>query len=76
MLCVGHLAEQIEEFAGNGSAFELQLILWEECSYWGWWSFAQSIASAWEDFFVLYGDSWLKSITEVLRAFKVAICLP
>ena len=75
VLCVGHLAEQIEEFAGDGSAFELQVqYSREEMQLLGTGgALHKALPLLGEEFFVLYGDSWLEvNYHAVLRAFKVS----
>ncbi len=75
VLCVGHLAEQIEEFAGDGSAFELQVqYSREEMQLLGTGgALRKALPLLGEEFFVLYGDSWLEvNYLEVLSAFKTA----
>ena len=73
VLCVGHMAEQIEEFAGDGSAFGLRIAYSEEegrlLGTGG--ALRKALPLLGEEFFVLYGDSWLKiDYTAVLKAFK------
>ncbi len=73
VLCVGHLAEQIEEFAGDGSAFGLQVTYSEEegplLGTGG--ALRKALPLLGEAFFVLYGDSWLEiDYPAVLKAFK------
>ena len=73
VLCVGHLAEQIEEFAGDGSTFGLQVAYSkEEGSLLGTGgALRKALPLLGEEFFVLYGDSWLEiDYTAVLKAFK------
>ena len=73
VLCVGHLAEQIEEFAGDGSAFGLQVTYSKEegplLGTGG--ALRKALPLLGEAFFVLYGDSWLEiDYPAVLKAFK------
>ena len=73
VLCVGHLAEQIEEFAGDGSTFGLQVAYSkEEGSLLGTGgALRKALPLLGEEFFVLYGDSWLEiDYPAVLKAFK------
>ncbi|MFL2774233.1 MAG: nucleotidyltransferase family protein [bacterium] len=73
VLCVGHLAEQIEEFAGDGSTFGLQVAYSkEEGSLLGTGgALRKALPLLGEEFFVLYGDSWLEiDYSAVLKAFK------
>ncbi|MEK9702458.1 MAG: nucleotidyltransferase family protein [Deltaproteobacteria bacterium] len=73
VLCVGHLAEQIEEFAGDGSAFGLQVTYSKEegplLGTGG--ALRKALPLLGEAFFVLYGDSWLEiDYPAVLKVFK------
>ena len=73
VLCVGHLAEQIVEFAGDGSAFGLQVTYSKEegplLGTGG--ALRKALPLLGEAFFVLYGDSWLEiDYPVVLKAFK------
>ena len=73
VLCVGHLAEQIVEFAGDGSAFGLQITYSKEegplLGTGG--ALRKALPLLGEAFFVLYGDSWLEvDYSAVLKAFK------
>ena len=73
VLCVGHLAEQIVEFAGDGSAFGLQITYSKEegplLGTGG--ALRKALPLLGEAFFVLYGDSWLEiDYPVVLKAFK------
>ena len=73
VLCVGHLAKQIEEFAGDGSTFGLQVAYSkEEGSLLGTGgALRKALPLLGEEFFVLYGDSWLEiDYTAVYQAFK------
>ena len=75
VLCVGHLAEQIEEFAGDGSAFELQVQYSREAMplLGTGGALRKALPLLGEEFLVLYGDSWLEvNYLEVLKAFKAS----
>jgi len=75
VLCVGHLAEQIEEFAGDGSAFELRVQYSREAMplLGTGGALRKALPLLGEEFFVLYGDSWLEvNYLEVLKAFKAS----
>ncbi len=61
VLCVGHLGEQIREFAGDGSGFGMEV----EYSFDGpvlrgtGGAIHQALPRLGENFFVIYGDSYL-----------------
>lgn len=74
-LCVGHLAEQIEQFAGDGSAFGLRIEYSRETDrlLGTGGALRKALPLLGEQFFVLYGDSWLEiNYTRVAEAFVKA----
>jgi len=73
ILCVGHMAAQIENFTGDGSEFGLQVRYSREGStlFGTGGALRKALPLLGEEFFVLYGDSWLEiGYSEVLKAFK------
>ena len=73
ILCVGHMAAQIENFTGDGSEFGLQVRYSREGSrlFGTGGALRKALPLLGEEFFVLYGDSWLEiDYSEVLKAFK------
>jgi len=73
ILCIGHLGEMIEDYAGNGSAFGLVLTYsYDGDKLLGTGGAIKKIESILpEEFFILYGDSYLEiSYALVESAFK------
>jgi NDP-sugar pyrophosphorylase family protein len=73
ILCVGHMASQIEKFAGDGSDFGLQVRYSREGTrlFGTGGALRKALPLLGEEFFVLYGDSWLEiDYSNVFKAFK------
>ncbi len=75
VLCTGHLSEQIEAFAGDGSAWGLHLKVSRDprpvLGTGG--ALRQALPLLSDPFFVLYGDSWLEAPwAPALRVFEAA----
>ena len=75
MLCVGYLAEQIEDFVGDGSRFGLSV----DYNYDGpkllgtGGALRASLGELGKEFLVMYGDSWLDtSYGPVVDAFRAS----
>jgi NDP-sugar pyrophosphorylase family protein len=75
VLCVGHLAEQIEAFVGDGNRFGLKVTYRVEghrlLGTGG--AIRAALAELGEEFLVLYGDSWLDvAYAPVVDAFRAS----
>jgi N-acetyl-alpha-D-muramate 1-phosphate uridylyltransferase len=72
VLCVGYLGEQIQEFAGDGRKFDLDIVYsWDGPKLRGTGgALKNALPLLGPEFFVIYGDSYLTcSFSEVERAF-------
>lgn len=72
VLCLGHLGEQIEAVVGDGSAYGLEVhYSWDGASLLGTGgALRQALPLLGEEFFVLYGDTYLPvDFAAVMRGF-------
>ena len=60
VLCVAHLADQIEAVLGDGSAFGLDVVYSHDALVGTGGALRQALPLLGEEFFVVYGDSYLR----------------
>ena len=75
VLCVGYLGEQIQEFAGDGRQFDLDIVYsWDGAQARGTGgALKNAVPLLGPEFFVIYGDSYLTcSFSEVEHAFSAS----
>ena len=73
VLCVAHLADQIEAVLGNGSAFGLEVVYSHDQLEGTGGALRRALPLLGESFLVLYGDSYLRcDYAAIARAFEAS----
>ena len=73
VLCVAHLADQIEAVLGNGSAFGLEVVYSHDQLQGTGGALRRALPLLGESFLVLYGDSYLRcDYAAIARAFEAS----